>query len=335
MLITESRFDKQLKRIGLIKENKKGILSIKITDPGGNMIEGYKPKLTISKRPLTFMAKEATMKKSGSNVEGYRDYRGIKVSGAWLWDDLLGLGLTTEIDTKEAMKPYHKTKFIILMVLSFTVILTIILFTFLLSIEKKSREKLKKAYHHLEEKVEERTIELALLNKKLQKLSYIDGLTSIANRRKFNDILELEWNHAQRSCQNLSMVLMDIDFFKQYNDFYGHIEGDNCLKTVAKTLNSLFKRKIDLFARYGGEEFVLLLPNTSLQDATVLAEKCKRAVLQLKIAHKSSNVHSIVTISLGVASMIPKEEKNPSSLIEKADKLLYKAKNSGRNTVQS
>ena len=465
ILITESRFDNQLKRIGLIKSGKKGILSIKIADPGGNMLEGFIPTLSLEKRPLTVMAQSAILGNTGYNIEGYRDYRGVLVSGTWLWDTILGVGLTTEIDTDEAMKPYYQTRITIVSVLILTVFLSFSLLIFLLWLEKGSREKLKKAYSILEEKVEIRTREfkeseekfrtifeasadamilldktdfidcneaalamfgykhrdeflnkqliqlsanlqlngsllsyekisellsttfklgqntfewnyirsngevfpaevlltcihmhekkiiqgtirdiserkraeeeLASLNKELKSLSFLDGLTGIANRRMFDTTLEIEWNHAQRDKQPLSLIMIDIDFFKQYNDTYGHTQGDNCLKIVANTLSFVLKRTVDLAARYGGEEFAILLPNTNTKQASIIAQKCRTEIIEQNILHESSKISGVVTISIGVSSIIPTGSMEPSILINNSDRLLYKAKNKGRNRVEN
>ena len=335
ILITESRFDNQLKRIGLIKAGEKGILSIKIADPGGNMIEGFIPTLPISKRSFTLMSKSAISGESSYNIDGYRDYRGVKVSGTWVWDEILGIGLTTEIDTNEAMKPYYETRFTIIVVLIFTVILAFALLALILWLEKGLREKLKKSYHVLEEKVEERTRELHTLNKELETLSFLDGLTGIANRRMFDTTLELEWNHAKRDKKPLSLILIDIDFFKQYNDNYGHVQGDKCLKLIAQIISSTLKRDTDLVSRYGGEEFVVLLPNTDLKQANILAETCRTNIIEENITHVASTVNDVVTISLGVSSVIPINFIDTSTLINEADKLLYQAKEEGRNRVIS
>lgn len=138
-LISESRFDYQLRRLGLINETDKGMLSIRISDPGGNLIDGFLPKIPANQMPLTVMAKSATAKSSSHNVDGYRDYRGVKVLGAWAWNERFGFGITTEINADEAMRPYYKTRATIIMVLSLTIILSLSLLYILLWLDKKTK----------------------------------------------------------------------------------------------------------------------------------------------------------------------------------------------------
>ncbi|NQY95099.1 MAG: GGDEF domain-containing protein, partial [Campylobacteraceae bacterium] len=176
---------------------------------------------------------------------------------------------------------------------------------------------------------------LIALNNELERLSFLDGLTGIANRRMFDTTFEREWSHAQRNNKPISLILIDIDFFKQYNDYYGHIRGDTCLRIVAKTLSSIFKRTVDLLARYGGEEFVIILPNTEIRHAKMLAQKCRNKIIQENIFHEPSTIHDVLTISIGVNSVIPTPLIEPSSFIDLTDKLLYQAKDKGRNRVES
>ncbi|MCU7835263.1 MAG: diguanylate cyclase [gamma proteobacterium symbiont of Taylorina sp.] len=168
----------------------------------------------------------------------------------------------------------------------------------------------------------------------LKNLSNLDGLTSISNRYCFDNYLNNEWQRAMRSDEPLSLILMDIDFFKQYNDHYGHLAGDDCLKQVAQSLDCSIKRSTDFVARYGGEEFVAVLPKTSSDDAIILAEIFRKNIEKLVIKHEFSSTEQHVTISLGVATMIPERNTLPQLLIEAADRNLYKAKESGRNQVK-
>lgn len=168
----------------------------------------------------------------------------------------------------------------------------------------------------------------------LDDLSNIDGLTGIANRRRFDEYLNLQWKNAVRSKSPLSAIMIDIDHFKAYNDFYGHISGDECLKKIAKTILGTVKRPNDMVARYGGEEFVCLLPVTELEGAVGMAEKMRQNVMALAIVHEKSTVAPCVTISLGAASINPLKESSSSVLIEAADKALYEAKKSARNCVR-
>lgn len=139
ILISESRFDYQLRNTGLIGQADKGILTIQISDPGGNMLEGFTPTIPANERPLTVMAKSAIAKSTNYNIDGYRDYRGVNVLGAWTWNERFGFGITTEINTDEAMRPYHKTRFIIFMILSLTIILSVSLLYILLWLDKKTK----------------------------------------------------------------------------------------------------------------------------------------------------------------------------------------------------
>lgn len=168
-------------------------------------------------------------------------------------------------------------------------------------------------------------------NRRLKRLTLIDGLTSIANRRYFDEFLEKEWQRSMRDNKPISLIMVDIDFFKNYNDMYGHQAGDDCLKQVAAILNNIAKRPGDLAARYGGEEFAVILSGTDLKQAGVLAENANKKLKQTRIPHSDSQAADYVTLSLGVASIIPRHGTKPYDLIKVADKALYKAKNSGRN----
>lgn len=168
-------------------------------------------------------------------------------------------------------------------------------------------------------------------NAELERLSSMDGLTGIANRRSFDIALEREWASALRNQTVITLILIDIDYFKPYNDTYGHLKGDECLSTVAKTLNSLATRPTDVFARYGGEEFVLIAPVTHIEGAKQIAENMKKGIEELSLEHKSSKVSDCLTISQGIATLIPTNELTCNDLINFADKALYEAKKSGRN----
>jgi diguanylate cyclase (GGDEF)-like protein/PAS domain S-box-containing protein len=170
-------------------------------------------------------------------------------------------------------------------------------------------------------------------NKKLENLARIDGLTQIPNRRVFDEKLEKEWQRMQRFHLPISLILIDVDFFKLYNDSYGHAQGDECLKQIACAIRGCIHRSHDLAARYGGEEFGCILPETDLKGAAVVADSVLNAVLSCKIPHEYSPVSSIVTISIGCFCMIPEREDKPSVLIKEADVLLYKSKASGRNQI--
>ncbi|MCI0528688.1 MAG: diguanylate cyclase, partial [Nitrospira sp.] len=172
-------------------------------------------------------------------------------------------------------------------------------------------------------------------NQTLLRLSAQDGLTGIANRRRFEEFLDLEWKRALREATTLSLIMLDIDFFKTYNDTYGHQAGDKCLKQVASVLNSTLHRPGDLVARYGGEEFVVVLPKTDAKGAVSVAETMRTRVEALGIAHTHSKASPHVTISLGVATTIPKHDVSPLDLIATADEALYQSKQEGRNRVKN
>ncbi|SFL94604.1 PAS domain S-box-containing protein/diguanylate cyclase (GGDEF) domain-containing protein [Paenibacillus sp. 1_12] len=172
-------------------------------------------------------------------------------------------------------------------------------------------------------------------NRILHQLSMMDGLTEIANRRSFEENLEREWKRAERSSEALSLIMFDIDFFKLYNDTYGHLGGDFCLKRVASIAQKSLYRKPDFIARYGGEEFGIILPQTNAQDALLIAERIRKAVEAEAIQHKGSKGNNVVTISVGVATIIPYSHMDKDVLISKADRALYQAKQEGRNQVRS
>jgi len=186
----------------------------------------------------------------------------------------------------------------------------------------------------LSRELEYRTIEVEAANRELQKLSTIDSLTGVANRRGYDDFINREWKRAAREHKRLSLVMADIDFFKAYNDNYGHKAGDDCLKRVAECLIDTASRPGDMVARYGGEEFVIVLSDTSLESAGILAAKALKAVESMKVEHSNSRVSKYVTVSLGVASTVPDQDLPPESLLEAADNALYMAKRGGRNCVK-
>jgi len=175
--------------------------------------------------------------------------------------------------------------------------------------------------------------QLISLQKEMEELSFRDGLTGVANRRRFDAIIELEWSNARRNRQPLSLLMMDIDYFKQYNDRYGHLEGDACLKRVARILNSAATRARDLLARFGGEEFVLVLPETDETAAGKLAARCRELILAERIPHESSPIGPALTISVGAGTMIPGHDDALRPFIDAVDKRLYQAKQQGRDRI--
>ncbi|WP_101757491.1 diguanylate cyclase domain-containing protein [Oceanicoccus sp. KOV_DT_Chl] len=178
--------------------------------------------------------------------------------------------------------------------------------------------------------VKEQTARLETANEKLEKLSRTDSLTLLANRRHFDDTLKAEWFRAMRDKKPLSLILCDVDFFKKYNDYYGHADGDVCLQQVALSFRSCFTRSGDVVARFGGEEFAAILPATVLVDETLIA-RCNQVINELALEHKGSEICSHVTVSLGGCTMIPSENLTIGQMIRTADKALYQAKAQGRN----
>ncbi|WP_414552217.1 diguanylate cyclase domain-containing protein [Anabaena sp. CCY 0017] len=173
--------------------------------------------------------------------------------------------------------------------------------------------------------------DLSLATSLLEKLVNIDGLTQIANRRCFDNRLQQEWQRLYREQQPLSLLLFDVDYFKRYNDSYGHQMGDHCLIELAQAVQQVVCRSTDLVARYGGEEFVIILPNTDVEGAIAIAQRIHAAIQALAIPHQASEVSDTVTVSLGITSQIPTSETFPANLIAQADQALYHAKQHGRN----
>ena len=167
----------------------------------------------------------------------------------------------------------------------------------------------------------------------LERLANIDGLTELANRRRFDEVYELEWQRARRSSRPLSLAMLDIDAFKQYNDRYGHPAGDRALRSVARAAASATRRPADLAARYGGEELVLLLPETGALEAARIVAQLREAIAMLNIAHEASNVAPVLTASVGGATLEPGSQESQAALFEAADAELYRAKQAGRNRI--
>jgi diguanylate cyclase (GGDEF)-like protein len=167
----------------------------------------------------------------------------------------------------------------------------------------------------------------------LEELCSIDGLTCIPNRRRFDETLQQEWSRCSRTSQPIALIMVDIDFFKAYNDTYGHVAGDECLKMVAQTLHCALRRPGDLAARYGGEEFVVLLPETHLDGAIRVAELLRQEIAELAMPHPRSTAADQLTVSMGVAGTMPSPGTLPGALVTAADKALYEAKKSGKNRI--
>jgi len=364
-LVTESRFNEQLRKIGLIGYQQQSVLRVRIADPGGNMVKGYRPPTPADERPLTLMATNATQGGTGWSTSGYRDYRGVTVFGAWMWNKNLGIGLTTELDAEEAMQPYYFARRIILAGLGVTALLSVLLAGYLMfarawalreieegniALEIRATERtqdLMRINEKLQDQVEERIraeeklkhahTQLEETNRKLEGMASTDGLTGIANRRAFDQHLKTEWNRSLRTKTPISLIMFDVDFFKPYNDTYGHQAGDECLQQISNVLrvDQHTRRPGDLVARYGGEEFGIVLGDTETEIAKATADQIRGDVAGLAIPHEATTVSDerIVTVSAGVATILPRPGLMPSALVEAADQALYAAKEQGRDRV--
>ncbi len=198
---------------------------------------------------------------------------------------------------------------------------------------KSAKAKIEDYAHHLEDMVAERTKELNLANKELEKLANLDGLTRIANRGYFDRFISNEWAKCAECNEPFAIIMSDVDCFKKFNDTYGHQMGDECLKSVAKVFERVASRPRDLAARYGGEEFVVVLPNTEGSAAVDIAENIRAGVEKIGLPHKENPASDFVTISLGVATRCPSSNDTIEDVIKRADEALYRAKESGRNKV--
>lgn len=214
---------------------------------------------------------------------------------------------------------------------------------------ERSRLQLEEYSRSLEQKVEERTEELQAevrtrqlaeealqkANATLHRMAYIDDLTQIANRRRFDEVLQQSWRQSCRDQAPISAILCDVDFFKRYNDRYGHQAGDRCLQMVAGAIQGSVRRPSDLAARYGGEEFVIILPQTTLEGAMEVAQIVQKNISALKILHEASDASDYVTLSMGVSCMVPENEMKAETLLTQADRALYSAKAKGRAQVMA
>lgn len=176
--------------------------------------------------------------------------------------------------------------------------------------------------------------QLKRLNLRLKDLAEVDSLTGIGNRRSFDQVLDEEWRRARRRGYNLAILMCDIDFFKSYNDTFGHQQGDQCIRQVAQCMKQMVRRPGDLVARYGGEEFAVILPALDQEEAANVARILCQGVRDLRIPHPTSHANEFVTISVGVAAMVPEEDRVAGDLVGFADEALYQAKKNGRNRIQ-
>jgi len=186
-------------------------------------------------------------------------------------------------------------------------------------------------YRLQSEQLNQTVAQLEQTNTQLEELTYQDGLTQIYNRRFFDYILDYEWKRAVRKGESLSLILFDLDYFKKYNDCYGHPAGDECLIKVAQAAQSVLKQATDLISRYGGEEFAVILPETDSSGAIQVAQQIRDAIRQLELPHPHQAL-PFVTVSVGVVTDVPEAARSPQVLVDRADQALYQAKKQGRNT---
>jgi diguanylate cyclase (GGDEF)-like protein len=196
-----------------------------------------------------------------------------------------------------------------------------------LKMETDSRKEREREMLEMAEKLDE-------ANKQLTRMSYLDGLTSVPNRRYFEEFFTREWKNAVRVGSYISLIMLDIDCFKAYNDTYGHLNGDDCLKKIATRLSEILKRPRDFLCRYGGEEFVAVLPDTDEKGALEVANRFLLETKKLKIPHKNSSADKNVTISIGLITAKPGRKEKRNSIMHKVDKALYEAKKAGRNCLK-
>ncbi|WP_394252107.1 diguanylate cyclase [Vibrio profundi] len=365
IMLTESRFEDQLISLGIISSQEGSSLNIQVLNPEADLTKGEISPLPQEDRTFTRSVKKALEKMNGVDVQGYRDYRGVMVMGAWSWHNELNIGIATEIDVSEAMNSFVISRNAILGSLCLTAILAASLSKILVSNRTRALVNMRELQVALESKVAERTESLMKMNgdlqsqiiervrteeqlkqtqhdlessnRQLRKLASIDGLTEVANRRTFDNHLSAEWKLAFNRGYKISLLLIDVDDFKKYNDTFGHQAGDICLKTIAKILTTDMGRgqSGDIVARYGGEEFALVLSNTNCAEAYEIAETVRMNIVDAEIPFSNTTVQDseVVTVSIGVATVNPLIGQGFETLIKRADEALYKAKADGRNTV--
>jgi diguanylate cyclase (GGDEF)-like protein len=337
LLITSSRFDNDLQTAGEISKEDTSVMSIKITDPGTNLLKSPQLATPKAKRPLTLMVSKAITGDFTKQLEPYRDYRGVPVFGVWVWDKTLDIGIATEIDVNEALLPHHRTKNTIFIIFSLILFLAVCLMILFIWMKDKENKILIEHQEELEDLVKKRTLALEHANDNLKKLSETDPLTLIANRRLYDITLKDSVISAMRSHQPISLLVIDIDFFKAFNDHYGHDMGDIAIKKVASMLKDSLPRQTDFLARFGGEEFAVILPKTEDKGAYLVAERLRKAIESIQLTHELSLIAKTLTVSIGIASLniddlsTDSQDLNMKNLFKNADLSLYQAKEQGRN----
>ncbi len=211
-------------------------------------------------------------------------------------------------------------------------LLSLGVFVFVVCLALVMSRRFARLYRQVERLIRIRS-ELRSANESLRELSYVDALTEVSNRRHFDEFFRHEWSRGIRNDTSIGMLMIDIDGFKAYNDNYGHSAGDHALKKVAAALQRSLQRSVDFLARYGGEEFVVILPSTDIDGASRVAEKLRAAVENLRIPHGYSDTGTFLTISIGVAALLPNPKSSRGDLLNEADRALYRAKQWGKNQV--
>ncbi len=365
--LSGSRFEDQLIAASAIGHAGEEILKLRIAVPSSRDTES---STEVDKpQSLTFMAHEATQGRNGVNIEGYKDYRGVEVVGAWRWMEDFSFGLAVELDQEEALLSYFQTRRVFIAVVSGLALLACVFIFALARLQSISRKRLLEVQEQLERRVKERTQALtdahdalSIANQNLKAIATTDALTDLPNRRYFDEHAAHQVLLARREGSGMAIIMIDVDHFKQYNDTYGHQQGDECLRAVAKAMNEsgVCRRPGDLLARYGGEEFVILLNNPTEQYVADTTRRLSESILTLGIEHSGSSVsieveddlsekdlgeddsvkgspqkrsssRKLVTVSLGVAIHNRGVELDLNRLLERADQALYQAKQQGRN----
>ncbi|MET0117601.1 MAG: diguanylate cyclase [Sedimenticola sp.] len=330
-----------------------------------------KSPMLVAKNSNYAVAMQNALSKRDMLLDGVQDYRQKKVIAVTRYLSELDLGIVVKIDSDEIFKAQHDLQMFMLQSV-IAMVLVVFIASFLLAriitkpvidithvatlisegdLERRVHEmsqdelgQLAKALNSmadslidtntlLEQKVKERTADLMGANERLKKMARLDGLTGVANRRSFDDKLDEEWRRCMRSQTPISLIMVDLDYFKKVNDIAGHQIGDECLKSIASALSQSINRPGDMVARYGGEEFALILQDTPETFAEVMAETMRKMVLECKVPHPDSDISPYVTISVGVATTVPQKNEQASSLVTNADNALYQAKQTGRNKV--
>jgi diguanylate cyclase (GGDEF)-like protein len=315
--------------------------------------------------PLTRMVTQAMQRTRGTDVQGYRGALGRTVLGAWSWNDDLEIGIGAELDEVEALARVRLSRGLAWGLWGTFSLLSLGFSLWLATLRKRLQRAVSSVATVTERRVSERTEELTKQNEELRKkieehrvveaslriaqqsleetserfarLSQLDALTNLANRRRFDEFLEREWRRCIRYNKPISLVLIDIDYFRLFNDAYGHGAGDDCLREIAGVIMNAARRPDDLAARLGGEEFALVLCDTDAEGARAIAHHVRLSIENLAIDHEMTMVTDAdsVTVSLGVATKLPEPNSGPSTLLYHADEALFLAKQEGRNCVRS